>query len=613
MIIKKTSYKKILLRASLLLLACCLLVGKPHAQTTPVPFGFTVFSNATIYAHDKAQVGIMSDVTNNGVFGSVPGAVVSMAGAKWINGNGSSLPDELGITSFSGKGGSFRFFSNNRPQIVVPNFTLAGRNGVSFPNLTISSPFGVTIEGSDAHVRNNLHFENGILWLNGNNLLVGTSGPGTITGYSDKNFVATGNTTKGGFLYRSKISGASGNIVFPIGVQAGSYAPVSIMYNATVAQDIHVRAFDDVYSAAFIGTKGTPLSVQQTWNIGQEDTVSVPSLIALQHMESREGAAFTAHRGDSYISMYDFTKRAWDTLPPSGIGPGTITTTFPALSNAYVNTRALNAIGLSTYLTKSTHRAADSLVLGKGALQPVRQPDGSFNITYMFFVRNEGLYRADSLEVLDSLDKVFKSSMSFSVGSITATGNLKPNTGFDGVTSTNLLLKTSSLLPNKTDTITLVVNVRISGREEYYYNTAVIQGVLNGNNNSQYNFKNGSVNGFLPPLPGAQPVPTPVVLTEAKYIMPHGFSPNGDGVNDYFIIGNLGTSKAALWIFDKNGVYVYKNLNYKNDWDGTNNQNVGGGLSNQKIADGTYFYKAIITDNATGKQETYNGFISVWK
>jgi gliding motility-associated-like protein len=609
---KRISYKSFLLRAAFLLHVCCLLSGKAHAREGVDTFGVTIFSNATIYAHDKSKVGILSDVINNGIFGSVPGSIINMAGSKWTNTNGSSLPDELGVNSFSGIGGTFRFISNNTPQSFIPNFTLAGKTGASFPNLTIANPFGVTIENSDAHVRNTLHFENGIVWLNGNNLLIGTNGPGTITGFSDKNFVATGNTIKGGYLYRAKIAGASGNILFPIGPQAGSYSPLSIMFNATAPQDIHVRAFDDVYRNAFIGAKGDPLSVQQTWNIGQEDNTPVASIVALQHNETREGPAFTAHRADSYIALYDFTARAYDTLPPSGISSGTFTS-GPALSNAYINLRALNSLGQSSYLAKKSHLTADSLTLGKGALQPVRQPDGSFIVTYQFFVRNDGLYRADSLQILDSLDKVFKSSMSFTIGSVTATGNLKANNGFDGVTNTDLLLNTSTLAANVTDTVTLVLNVRITSKEEYFYNTAIVRGVLNGYNNSQYLFSNGSVNGFKPPLPGAQPVPTPIVLTEAKYVMPHGFSPNGDGINDFFIIGNLGTSSAALWIFDKKGVYVYKNMNYKNDWDGTNNQNVGGGLSNQKIADGTYFYKAVITDNATGKQETYNGFISVWK
>jgi hypothetical protein len=562
---KHISYKTILLRAGFLLHACCLLSGTAHARGSADTVGFTVFSNAAMYVLDKAQVGILSDVNNNGVFGSVPGTIINMSGAKWTNGTGASFPDEFGVTSFSGSGGLFRFISNNRPQSFFPNFSLAGKTGASLPNLTIANPFGVTLEGADAHVRNTLHFENGIIWVNGNNLLIGTNGPGTITGYSDKNFVATGNTTKGGSLYRAKISGASGNVIFPIGPQAGSYSPLSIMFNAATPQDLHARAFDDVYRNAFIGTKGNPLSVQQTWNIGQENTIAVPSIVAIQHNESREGAAFTAHRADSYIALYDFVKRAYDTLPPSGISSGTFTS-GPALSNAYINLRVFDSIGQSSYLSKTSHLTADSLTLGKGALYPVRQPDGSFIVTYQFFVRNDGLYRADSLQILDSLDKVFKSSMSFTVGSVTATGNLKVNAGFDGVTNTNLLLNTSTLAPNITDTVTLVLNVRISSKEEYFYNTAIVGGVLNGYNNSQYLFKNGSVNGFAPPLPGARPVPTPIVLTEAKYVLPHGFSPNGDGINDYFIIGNLGTSKAALWIFDKNGVYVYKNMNYQNDW-----------------------------------------------
>lgn len=611
MIKKRLSYKKLLLRAGLLLHACCLLSGHAAARGDVDTFGITIFSNATIYAHDKAQIGFTSNVTNNGIFGSVKGSVINMAGEKWINASGSSLPDELGINSFAGVGGAFRFASTNTPQYFFPNFSFAGRTGISFPNLTIANAFGVYIDGSDAFVRNTLHFDKGILWLNGNNLLVGVNNPGTISGYSENNFVATGNTIKGPFLYRSKVSSASGSVIFPTGPQAGSYAPLSIMYNTTTAQDLHVRVFDDVYSAAFQGTKGNPLSLQQTWNIGQEDTVSVPSILALQHNESREGPAFTAHRGNSFVSLYDFTKRAWDTLPPSGLLPGTFTTAAP-LPTSFINTRTLNAVGLSSYLTKTVDRKADSLILGKGALTPIRQPDGSFNVTYLFFVRNDGMYRADSLQLLDSLDKTFKSTMAFTVGSVTATGNLKANTAFDGITNTDLLLRTSTLLPNITDTVTLVLNVRIGVKEEYFYNTAHVVGVLNGYNNSQYVFRNQSVNGLTAPLPGTKPVPTPIILSEARFNMPKGFSPNGDGVNDRFVIDNLGNNKCALWIFDRRGVYVYKNLDYKNDWDGTNNQNVGGALSNQKIADGTYFYKVIITD-ATGKQETYNGFISVWK
>lgn len=609
---KKHPYRQFISRTALLLQVVWLLPVLCGAKPVVDTFGITIFSNATIYANDKTQVGISSNFTNNGVFGTVKGTVIHMMGGRWTNGATASFPDELGVTSFSGVGGQLRFISNNTPQMLNANYSVPAKAGASFPNVVISNPFGVYME-SDAHVRANLHFENGILWLNTHNLLIGVNDPGSITGYTDKKFVATGNTPAGGYLYRSKVSGASGNVLFPIGPQAGSYSPLSIMYNTARPQDLHVRAFDEIYRNAFFGTKGSIASLQQTWNIGQEDTVSVPTIIALQHNESREGAAFTAHRGNSFVSQYDFIKRNWDTLPPSGItNPGTFTTGTP-LNTTYINTRTLSTIGQTTYLTKTADTRTDSLTLGKAALTPTRQPDGTYLVTFMFFVRNEGMYRADSLQVLDSLDKILKPSISFSVVSVKATGTLKANPNFDGVTDNDLLTNGSTLAANTTDTITLVVNVNSGIKEQYYYNTAYVKGVLNGYVNTQYVFNNASVNGPAAPAPGSKPVPTPVILSEARFNMPHGFSPNGDGVNDYLVIDNLGNNKCAIWIFDKNGTYVYKNMNYHNDWDGSNNQNQGGASSRQKIADGTYFYKIVITDAVTGKQETYNGFISVWK
>lgn len=575
--------------------------------------GLAIFSNGVMYALDQSQIGIGSNVTNSGVFGTVKGSVVHMMGARWTNSGNGRFPDELGVNSFSGTGGSFRFSSNNTPQVVNGNFSVTSKSGSSFPNLSINNLFGLYMDGADLQVRNNLHFENGLFWLNGYNLSIGVNDPGSITGYNENNFIATGNTPKGGYLYRSRISGASGNVLFPIGPQGGSYAPLSIMFNAAQPQDLHVRAFDEIYRNAFFGTKGNIASLQQTWNLGQEDTVTVASIVALQHNEIREGAAFTAHRGNSYVALYDFNKRNWDTLPPSGISnPGTFTTGAP-LSKAYINTRVLSSITQTTYLTKTADTRTDSLTLGKGAFTPVRQPDGTFLVTFRFVVRNEGMYRADSLQVLDSLDKIFKPSISFGIVSLKATGNLKVNASYDGVTNTDMLINGSTLAPNTSDTITLVVNVNSGLKEQYYYNTAYVRGVLNGYLNTQYVFNNASVNGFTAPVPGTPPVPTPVILSEARFNMPHGFSPNGDGINDYFLIDNLGNNKCAIWVFDKNGVYVYKNMDYHNDWDGSNNQNAGGASSRQKIADGTYFYKVVITDVLTGKQETYNGFISVWK
>ena len=65
---------------------------------------------------------------------------------------------------------------------------------------------------------------------------------------------------------------------------------------------------------------------------------------------------------------------------------------------------------------------------------------------------------------------------------------------------------------------------------------------------------------------------------------PNGFSPNGDGVNDFFkIMGAQNIQDNELKVFDRNGKLVYSQTNYQNDWDGT-------GMDGSPLDDGTYYY-----------------------
>jgi gliding motility-associated-like protein len=572
-------------------------------------FGVYIPPNATLYVQGNIQMSIMSRVVNSGTFGTMPGSTVNMMGNLWRNTSGASFPDESG--SFSGTGGVFRFISPVFQQHLTTLYSVAGKSGISFPNITVDNPFGLQLYESDLHIRSTLHFNNGKLSLNGYHLLIGVNGPGTISGYNENRFVVNGNTLTGSFLYRSKVTGSSGSVVFPIGAQAETYAPMSVMFNSPTPQDLRVRVFDNIYSNAFAGTTGSPASVQQTWNIGHEINGKVPAIVAIQHMTRNEGALFTVHRASSFISRYDFGVRTWDTLDPADITtPGTLTTSTP-FAESHVHPRSFDSLGANTYLSKIADTRADSITLAKAALTPVLQPDGSFMVTYVFLIHNQGRIPAHSLQLFDTLSKVFTSPATFSVSSVTASGSLVANTAFDGVGATNLLLAGSTLAVKKTDTITLVLNVVTNSREGYYYNNAFVRGILNGSNNRQYLINNQSVDGITPPDPAARPVATPVALTASKYQMPQGFSPNGDGVNDRLIIGNVGaTDNAALWIFNKQGILVYRNANYKNDWDGISNQ--GGPGQNQRVEDGTYFYKIIITE-MTGKQHTFYGFLSIWK
>lgn len=76
-------------------------------------------------------------------------------------------------------------------------------------------------------------------------------------------------------------------------------------------------------------------------------------------------------------------------------------------------------------------------------------------------------------------------------------------------------------------------------------------------------------------------------------------TPNGDGINDAWIIDGLSTHpNTGVTVFDKWGDAVFKAGNYDNTWSGK-------GTNGDLIPDGTYFYlvKLAEKDNFTGKKD----------
>ena len=108
-----------------------------------------------------------------------------------------------------------------------------------------------------------------------------------------------------------------------------------------------------------------------------------------------------------------------------------------------------------------------------------------------------------------------------------------------------------------------------------------------------------------------------------KLKIPNVFTPNGDGINDTFIIsldegsdvpGNEGSRGGAheydnykplntyyqssnLVIFNRWGRIVYQSNNYQNDWDGGN------------LPDATYFY--VLKCHGQKADATYRGSVAI--
>ncbi len=79
----------------------------------------------------------------------------------------------------------------------------------------------------------------------------------------------------------------------------------------------------------------------------------------------------------------------------------------------------------------------------------------------------------------------------------------------------------------------------------------------------------------------------------------NGFSPNGDGRNDYFVLsGAPGQPDNQLYVYNKWGNLVFERAGYQNDWDATWN--------GKDLPDGTYFY---LYDDGNGQRLT--GYVQI--
>ena len=94
-----------------------------------------------------------------------------------------------------------------------------------------------------------------------------------------------------------------------------------------------------------------------------------------------------------------------------------------------------------------------------------------------------------------------------------------------------------------------------------------------------------------------------------KLKIPNIFTPNGDGINDYFEIGygedghpindlNEYFLSHRLVVFNRWGRIVYESKDYRNDWDGG------------KLPDGTYFY--VLECKGETDNYRYQGSVMIW-
>ena len=85
------------------------------------------------------------------------------------------------------------------------------------------------------------------------------------------------------------------------------------------------------------------------------------------------------------------------------------------------------------------------------------------------------------------------------------------------------------------------------------------------------------------PMPNCDVCETDTCCGFASLIIPNGITPNGDGLNDKLIIPNSDCcAYISLVVYNRWGNVVFESNDYKNDWEGMNQ-------NGDKLAQGTYF------------------------
>lgn len=88
-------------------------------------------------------------------------------------------------------------------------------------------------------------------------------------------------------------------------------------------------------------------------------------------------------------------------------------------------------------------------------------------------------------------------------------------------------------------------------------------------------------------------------------IIPNVFTPNNDGVNDYFIPNNINSGCYTITILNRWGNVIYQGAKTHSFWDGASQ-------NGERVSEGVYFYIIEVEENL-GVKRKYHGYLRLIK
>jgi gliding motility-associated-like protein len=102
-----------------------------------------------------------------------------------------------------------------------------------------------------------------------------------------------------------------------------------------------------------------------------------------------------------------------------------------------------------------------------------------------------------------------------------------------------------------------------------------------------------------------EPLPVKPVFT---FFIPNSFSPNGDGVNEYFKGTGIGIDNTTynMWVYDRWGNELFKSNDLEKGWDGRFK------ATGDVVMEDVYVWKVNFKDTQ-GQKHEYRGVVSIIK
>jgi gliding motility-associated-like protein len=216
----------------------------------------------------------------------------------------------------------------------------------------------------------------------------------------------------------------------------------------------------------------------------------------------------------------------------------------------------------------------------------ILQSNSTFNYTFNFTLSNLSNYPFSNVVISDNLYNSIPITSDFSIIKNVAEGSLISNNSFNSNSDVELTQKSSLLAPLSKNKAIFTMNLSPRGFVGSLSNVAFVKAET----------KWGTIE--------TESSPASFYVKDLTVSIPEGFSPNHDGVHDYFVIIRPSNITIDLKIFNRWGNFVYTNSNYKNEWDGTGTDNFLG----QELLEGGYYYTVRAIDEQ-GKVQVFNGYV----